>query len=88
MVTRKAQQTIPQRSSWTPCASIARLTILRRGYTYGRIATILQERGYRCTEFNVANVVRGFTKRPDIRAGIAEILGMPEERLWPMRRAS
>lgn len=88
MATHKVRVISPQRSPWTPCANIARLTILRRGYTYGRLAELLQGRGYCCTEFNVANVVRGFTKRPDLRAGIAEILAIPEERLWPTRRAS
>lgn len=88
MATQKVRTIAPQRSRWTPCANIARLTILRRGYTYGRLATELQERGYSCTEFNVANVVRGFTKRPDLRAGIADILETQEERLWPTRRAS
>lgn len=78
----------PQRAQWTPCNSIARVTAIRKGLTYGRLAQLLQQRGIRCTEFNVANVVRGFTRRPDIRAGIAEILGLPEERLWPSRRAS
>lgn len=88
MAVRQKLQVAPQRSSWTPCTSIARITILRKGLTYGRIAALLQERGYRCTEFNVANVVRGFTKRPDLRAGIADVLSIPEERLWPTRRAS
>jgi hypothetical protein len=61
---------------------------IRKGYTYGRLAELLNERGIRCSEFNVANVVRGFTRRPDLRAGIAEILAIPAERLWPERRAS
>ena len=87
MASRQSLTALPQRSAWTPCTSIARLTILRKGFTYGRIATLLNERGYRCTEFNVANVVRGFTKRPDLRQGIAEILSIPAERLWPSRRA-
>lgn len=88
MAARRAHIITPQRSSWTPCVNIARITILRRGYTYGRLATELRTLGYVCTEFNVANVVRGFTKRPDLRAGIAEILEIPEERLWPTSRAS
>jgi hypothetical protein len=87
MAHTKTHSITPQRSRWTPCANVARITILRRGYTYGRLATLLQDRGYRCTEFNVANVVRGFTKRPDLRAGISDILAIPVERLWPERRA-
>ena len=88
MATRKAPSALPQRASWTPCTSTARITAIRRGYTYGRLAALLNERGIPCSEFNVANVVRGFTKRPDLRQGIAEILSIPAERLWPSRRAS
>lgn len=88
MATRKTTQTLPQRANWTPCISAARITSIKKGYTYGRLAELLNERGISCSEFNVANVVRGFTKRPDLRAGIAEILAIPEERLWPTRRAS
>lgn len=88
MATRKTPTALPQRASWTPCTSTARITAIRKGYTYGRLAELLNERGIRCSEFNVANVVRGFTKRPDLRQGIAEILAIPAERLWPSRRAS
>lgn len=77
----------PQRATWTPCSSKARLAIIKRGLTYAQIAEQLRRQGIPCSEFNVANVVRGFTKRPDVRAGIAGVLGMSVDQLWPERIA-
>ncbi|MCS6290391.1 MAG: hypothetical protein H8K10_15655 [Nitrospira sp.] len=85
---QRKQQAIPQRASWTPCNSRARLLIVKRGLTYAHIAEQLQQQGIPCSAFNVANVVRGFTKRPDVRQGIANVLGVDVGQLWPERLAS
>lgn len=57
--------------------------ITRKGLTYSRVAKLLQLKGMKVNAFHVANVVRGFTKRPDVRRGIAEILGADPHTLWP-----
>lgn len=36
-----------------------------------------------CTMHDVGNVVRGFTRRPDLRVAIADLLGKPVDLLWP-----
>lgn len=86
--TGKQKLSKPQRGQWTPCSSRARLTIIRHGLTYSQIAEQLLGLGIPCSAFNVANVVRGFTKRPDIREGIAKILKVHVDQLWPKRMAS
>lgn len=85
---KKQKLAKPQRGQWTPCSSRARILIIKQGLTYTQIAEHLLSDGIPCSEFNVANVVRGFTKRPDIRAGIAKMLKVQVEQLWPQRMAS
>ena len=51
--------------------------------TYGQLAQRLAERGFPCTVFNVSNVIRGMTRRPDVRRALAEYFGKPVEALWP-----
>lgn len=85
---RIQKQSRPPRASWTPCSSRARILIVKRGLTYALIADQLQASGIPCTAFNVANVVRGFTRRPDIRHGLATLLGVEVGQLWPERLAS
>ncbi len=67
-----------------PCGNRVRLLLLRRGLSYAEVARRLNV-SHRST---IARVVYGHYILPEIREGIAELLGVPAERLWPSRRAS
>lgn len=62
-----------------PCGNRVRLLLLRRGLSYAEVARRLNV-SHRST---IARVVYGHYILPEIRAGIAELLGVPAERLWP-----
>lgn len=74
---------MPKRGRWTPCNTKVRRIITQRKLTYSRIAQALTANGFPVSAFNVANVVRGWTRRPDVRKAIADYLGKPVESLWP-----
>lgn len=62
-----------------PCGNRVRLLLLRRGLSYAEVARRLNV-SHRST---IARVVYGHYILPEIREGIAELLGVPAERLWP-----
>jgi hypothetical protein len=76
-------QSLPRKGRWTPCNTRARRLITQRKLTYSRIAQALTDGGIPVSAFNVANVVRGWTRRPDLRKAIADYLGKPADVLWP-----
>lgn len=62
-----------------PCGNRVRVMLLRRGLSYAEVARRLKV-SHRST---IARVVYGHYILPEIREGIAELLGVPAERLWP-----
>ena len=67
-----------------PCANKVRLALLRRGLSYAEVARRLGV----ANRSTIARVVYGHYILPEIREGIAELIGMPTERLWPTDRAA
>ena len=58
--------------------------LIRHGLSYAEVARRLNVT-HRST---IARVVYGHYVLPEIRAGIAELLGVPAERLWPTDRVA
>ncbi|MCS6302326.1 MAG: helix-turn-helix transcriptional regulator [Nitrospira sp.] len=67
-----------------PCSNRVRLMLLRRGLSYAEVARRLGV-SHRST---IARVVYGHYILPEVRDGIAGLLGVPTERLWPNDRAA
>ena len=67
-----------------PCANKVRVLLLRRGLSYAEVARRLHVK----SRSTIARVVYGHYILPQVRAGIAELLGVPAERLWPTDRAA
>jgi len=67
-----------------PCGNRVRLILLRRGLTYAEVARKLGV----SNRSSIARVVYGHYRVPEIREGIAKLVNMPVEALWPERHAS
>ena len=66
------------------CSNRVRIMLLRRGLSYAEVARRLNV-AHRST---IARVVYGHYVLPEIREGIAQLLGVPTERLWPTKDAA
>ena len=69
----------PLKPARRPCGNRVRLMLLRHGLSYAEVARRLKV-SHRST---IARVVYGHYILPEIRDGIAEMLGVTAERLWP-----
>lgn len=74
----------PKSVSRQPCVNRVRLILLRRGLTYAEVARRLGV----SNRSSIARVVYGHYRVPEIREGIAKLVNMPVEALWPERYAS
>ncbi len=77
--TMLSNKSLPQ-----PCVNRVRLILLRRGLTYAEVARKLGV----SNRSSIARVVYGHYRVPEIREGIAKLVKMPVEALWPERHAS
>jgi len=77
--TMLSNKSLPQ-----PCVNRVRLILLRRGLTYAEVARQLGV----SNRSSIARVVYGHYRVPEIREGIAKLVNMPVEALWPERHAS
>ncbi len=59
------------------------MLMLQRGLTYSRIVAILKERRMLTSITAVREIIVGISRRPDLRAAIAELLGQSADQLWP-----
>lgn len=73
---KKTRKAAPQ-----PCANRVRLLLLRHGITYTEIARQLGV----SSQSSIARVVYGHYRVPEIREGIARLVNLPVEALWPER---
>lgn len=58
--------------------------LIRRGLSYAEVARRLNVSSHS----TIARVVYGHYVLPEVREGIAELLGVPADRLWPTDRAA
>jgi lambda repressor-like predicted transcriptional regulator len=61
-----------------PCSNRVRIMLLRRGLSYAEVARRLGV----SNRSTIARVVYGHYILPEVREGIAGLLGVPAERLW------
>jgi lambda repressor-like predicted transcriptional regulator len=67
-----------------PRSNRVRIMLLRSGLSYAEVARRLGV----SNRSTIARVVYGHYILPDVREGIAGLLGVPTERLWPEERAA
>lgn len=66
------------------CKNRVRIMLIRHGLSYAEVARRLNV----TNRSTIARVVYGHYVLPEVREGIAELLGLPVERLWPTNRAA
>lgn len=67
-----------------PCSNKVRVALLRRGLSYAEVARRLGV----ANRSTIARVVYGHYILPEIREGIAALLGVTTEQLWPTSSAA
>ena len=66
------------------CKNRVRIMLIRHGLSYAEVARRLNV----TNRSTIARVVYGHYVLPEIREGIAGLLGVPADRLWPTDRAA
>lgn len=66
------------------CKNRVRIALIRHGLSYAEVARRLNV----TNRSTIARVVYGHYVLPEVRDGIAELLGVPVERLWPTQDAA